>query len=407
MKQRTLRTALLALTTVAALATTALTPVYAATPAPRAPGHGHEATRAALRQLVEAGRIPGVAAEVRDGKERWFGSAGAADVDTGRKRSVHDRFRAASITKPFIATVLLQLEAEGQLSLDDTVDTWLPGLVRGNGNDGRAITVRRLLNHTSGLPSHTGDREFQTNSSGSGFPQHRYDNHTPEELVAIALKYPPVAAPGEKASYSNTNYVLAGMVIEAVTGHPYADEVKHRIIEPLRLRGTSFPGSDASMPDPHPVAYSRLHDPAPDAPIHDATEQNMTWLGASGDMISTLGDLNTFQHALMRGQLLPRAQMRELLDAVPTGDGFAFGLGVETITLSCGVPVVGKTGRTNGSMSATVSTRDGGHRLTFNMNGDWLADGALYVNVIEAEFCGKIPAPADRRHGALPAALAE
>ncbi|KOT61486.1 MULTISPECIES: serine hydrolase domain-containing protein [Streptomyces] len=405
MKQRTLRTALLALTTVAALATTALTPVYAATPAPQAPGH--EATRAALRQLVEAGRIPGVAAEVRDGKERWFGSAGVADVDTGRKRSVHDRFRAASITKPFIATVLLQLEAEGQLSLDDTVDTWLPGLVRGNGNDGRTITVRRLLNHTSGLPSHTGDREFQTNSSGSGFPKHRYDNHTPEELVAIALKYPPVAAPGEKASYSNTNYVLAGMVIEAVTGNPYADEVERRIIEPLRLRGTSFPGSDASMPDPHPVAYSRLHDPAPDAPIHDATEQNMTWLGASGDMISTLGDLNTFQRALLRGELLPRAQMRELLDAVPAGDGFAFGLGVETITLSCGVPVVGKTGRTNGSMSATVSTRDGGHRLTFNMNGDWLADGALYVNVIEAEFCGKIPAPADRRSGALPAALAE
>ncbi|WP_030673994.1 serine hydrolase [Streptomyces rimosus] len=407
MKQRTLRTAFLALTAAAALAGTSSAPVYAAAPAPQAPGHGHEATRTALRQLVDAGRIPGVAAEVRNGKERWFGSAGVADVDTGRRRSGDDHFRAASITKPFIATVLLQLAGEGALSLDDTVDKWLPGLVRGNGNDGRMITVRQLLNHTSGLPSHTGDREFQTNASGSGFPEHRYDDHTPEELVAVALKYPPVAAPGVKASYSNTNYVLAGMVIQAVTGETYADEATRRIIEPLRLRGTKFPGSDASMSAPHPVAYSRLHDPAPDAPVHDATEQNMTWLGASGDLISTLGDLNTFQRALLRGELLHREQMRELLDVVPAGDGFAFGLGVETTTLSCGVPVVGKTGRTNGSMSATVATRDGGHRLTFNMNGDWLADGALYLNVIEAEFCGRIPAPADRSHGVRPPALAE
>ncbi|MEU7187882.1 serine hydrolase domain-containing protein [Streptomyces sp. NPDC045369] len=400
MTQRTVRTVLTALATTAAVGVPGSAPAYAAESA--APGHGHvhghahghAATQEALRRLVDVAGLPGVAAEVRDGGQRWFGSAGVADTGTGRARSADDRFRAASITKPFIATVLLQLEAERRLRLDDTVETWLPGLVRGRGNDGRTITLRQLLHHTSGLPDFTEDPDFRTNSSGSRFPEHRYDNHTPQELVAIAMTYPPTSAPGTRARYSNTNFVLAGLVIEKVTGRSYAREVTRRVIEPLKLRGTSFPGSRATMPDPHPVAYTRLHDPAPDAPVHDATEQNMTWLGAAGDMISTLGDLNRFHRALLGGALLPRAQMTELLSEVPAGEGVGFGLGVETAVLSCGVQVVGKTGRTNGSMSFSLGTRDGGHQLTLNMNGDWLTDETLYVNVIEAEFCGKASAPA-------------
>ncbi|GGX34960.1 serine hydrolase domain-containing protein [Streptomyces lomondensis] len=387
MEQRAARTVSYALAV--ALSTGA---VAVAPPAHAArPEHGHEATRAALRDLVEKGGLPGVAAKVRDSEGSWFAEAGHADTGTGRKRSPGDHFRGASITKTFVATVLLQLEAEGRLSLDDTVERWLPGLVRGNGYDGNRITLRGLLNHTSGIANYTDDPAFLHNAAGPGFPEHRYDTHTPEDLVAIALKHPPVNEPGAAASYSNTNFVLAGMVIEKATGRFYAQEVTRRILRPLKLRGTSFPGTSPHMPKPHPVGYSRLHQGAPDAPIHDATEQNMTWLGAAGDVISTSGDLNRFQRALIQGELLPPKQMKAMLDEVPTGDGLGFGLGVEVATLSCGVGVVGKTGRTNGSLSAMFGTRDGKHQLTFNVNGDWLPDPSLYIGVIEAEFCGKAP----------------
>ncbi|UQA96916.1 serine hydrolase domain-containing protein [Streptomyces halobius] len=405
MKQRATRTPLLALAVAAAVGAATLAPsAYAAQS-----DHGHNATRAALRDLVEKGELPGAAAKVRDSKGSWFGASGYADTATGRKRSAGDHFRGASITKTFVATVLLQLEAEGRLSLDDTVESWLPGLVQGNGYDGSKITLRRLLNHTSGMADYTADPAFVHNAAGPGFPEHRYDTHTPEELVAIALKYPPQPDPERAPLYSNTNYVIAGMVIEKATGHSYGQEAIRRIIQPLKLHGTSFPGTAPEMPDPHPVGYSRLHQDAPDAKIHDATRQNMTWLGAAGDVISTSGDLNRFQRALMRGKLLPPAQMKEMLDEVPAGEGIGYGLGVEFATLSCGVKVVGKSGRTNGSLSAMVGTEDGKHQLTFHINGDWLRDGSLYVNVIEAEFCGAVPATTGTSSsptGQLPGSLA-
>ncbi|MFB7928463.1 serine hydrolase domain-containing protein [Streptomyces sp. NPDC056039] len=387
MKQRTARTVSLALAVALSTGTAALAPSAHAAQS----GHGHEATRTALRDLVAKGGLPGVAAKVRDGEESWSAAYGHADTGTGRKRSPSDHFRGASITKTFVATVLLQLEAEGRLSLDDTVESWLPGLVRGNGYDGNQITLRRLLNHTSGIANYTDDPAFLHGAAGPGFPEHRYDTHTPEELVAIALKYPPLPEPEKAPVYSNTNFVIAGMVIEKATGRSYAKEITRRVIRPLKLRGTSFPGASPKMPKPHPVAYSRLHEEAPDAAIHDATEQNMTWLGAAGDVISTSGDLNRFQRALIKGKVLPPAQLKKMLDEVPSGQGLGFGLGVEFAELSCGVKVVGKTGRTNGSLSAMVGTQDGEHQLTFNINGDWLPDPSLYVGVIEAEFCGKVP----------------
>ncbi|MER7407628.1 serine hydrolase domain-containing protein [Streptomyces sp. NPDC000070] len=392
MKQRASRTVSFGLAVALAAGTAALTPsAHAAQPQ-----RGHEATRTALRDLVDKGGLPGVAAKVRDGKGSWFAEAGHADTGTGRERSPGDHFRGASITKTFVATVLLQLEAEGRLSLDDTVERWLPGLVRGNGYDGDKITLRQLLNHTSGIANYTDDPAFLHDAAGPGFPQHRYDTHTPQELVAIALTYPPLPDPEKTPVYSNTNFVIAGMVIEKATGRSYAQEITRRIIRPLKLRGTSFPGTSPHMPKPHPVGYSRLHQEAPDAPIHDATEHNMTWLGAAGDVISTSGDLNRFQRSLIKGELLPRKQMAEMLDEVPAGGGLGYGLGVEFAQLSCGVKVVGKSGRTNGSLSAMVGTQDGKHQLTFNINGDWLADPSLYINVIEAEFCGRVPSRTDK-----------
>ncbi|MEV0993097.1 serine hydrolase domain-containing protein [Streptomyces sp. NPDC049949] len=392
MKLRSLGTASLALTLAAFVSAAVPTPTAYAANAGRG-GVGHGATRAAVRALVESGGLPGAAAHVQEGRAGWFTAAGHADTATGRERSPGEHFRVASIAKTFVATVLLQLEAEGRLRMDDTVERWLPGLLRGNGHDGSTITLRQLLNHTSGIADYTDDPAFVHDAAGPGFPEHRYDSHTPGELVAIALRYPPKPDPRTAPSYSNTNFVIAGMVIERVSGRSYADEVTRRVIRPLKLRGTSFPGTAPQMPKPHPVGYSRLHRSEPDAEIHDATEQNMTWLGAAGDVISTGGDLNRFQRALMGGELLGPAQMKQMLDEVPAGEGFGYGLGVEFATLSCGVKVVGKSGRTNGSLSGMFATPDGHHRLTFNANGDWLRDGSLYLGVIEAEFCGKTGPP--------------
>ncbi|MEU4464190.1 serine hydrolase domain-containing protein [Streptomyces sp. NPDC024017] len=393
MKQRVARTVSIALAVALSAGTAALAPAAQAAE----PKHGHEATRTALRALVEQGGLPGVAAKVRDEKGSWFGQSGYADTGTGRKRSAGEHFRGASITKPFVATVLLQLDAEGRLDLDDTVERWLPGLLRGNGYDGGKVTLRQLLNHTSGIANYNDDPDFSHATTGLGFPEHRYDTYTPEELVAIALKTPAQPDPESRPSYSNTNFVLAGMVVEKATGHSYAQEITRRIIRPLKLRGTSFPGTSPHMPKPHPVGYSRLdQDATPDAEIHDATEQNMTWLGAAGDVISTSGDLNRFQRALVKGELLPPQQTKEMFEEVPAGHGLGYGLGVEFAQLSCGVKVVGKSGSTNGSLSAMVGTQDGEHQLTFNVNGDWLQDSSLYVNVVEAEFCGRIPARTDQ-----------
>ncbi|RPE43900.1 D-alanyl-D-alanine carboxypeptidase [Streptomyces sp. Ag109_O5-1] len=244
-------------TTLVAATALALSAALAA-PALAAPAAGHSATRKAVEAAVAAG-VTGVTATARDAHGTWSTTAGVGNTRTGAPRSPDDRFRVGSITKTFVATVLLQLEAEGRLSLDDTVDKWLPGVVTGNGNDGRRITVRRLLNHTSGIFNYTADDDFgRTYFLADGFFKHRYDTLTPAALVAIAMKHKPAFAPGTSWAYSNTNYVLAGMVIKAVTGRSYAEEITNRLIRPLRLTGTSLPGTRTTVPRPSSRAYSKL-----------------------------------------------------------------------------------------------------------------------------------------------------
>ncbi|MFE6776864.1 serine hydrolase domain-containing protein [Streptomyces sp. NPDC057702] len=353
--------------------------------AARASSHG--ATRDALDGLVRAG-IPGVAAETRtaDGK-RWFGSAGYADTGARRERTAGDHFRAGSITKTFMATVLLQLEAEGRIGLDDPVETWLPGVVRGEGYDARKISVRQMLNHTSGIHDSVETPEWRETMNGPGFLQHRFDVKTPEDIVAMALRHPAYFKPGGGWHYSNTNYVLAGMVIERVTGDRYARQAERRIIRPLGLRHTSFPGTVTTLPIPHPVGYSTLYATDPGPEVYDATEYSPTWSGATGELISTSGDLNAFFRALNRGALLPRAQQRAMFTTVETGQHYRYGLGLIARDLSCGRTVWGHDGIVWGSLTGSATTRDGAHALTFQLNGDWLADGAPYEKVFEAEFC--------------------
>ncbi|MBI0315921.1 beta-lactamase family protein, partial [Streptomyces javensis] len=172
--------------------------------------------------------------------------SGVGDLGTGRPVPRNGYVRIGSTTKSFVATVLLQLVGEGRLSLDDTVDRWLPGVVNGHGNDGRRITLRQLLQHTSGLPDYIGD--VVPGPSAAGYRRHRWTTHTSGERVALAMRHPPSFEPGTGWKYSNTNYLLVGMVIEAVTGHAWEQEVQDRIVRPLRLTHTLAPGNWPLLP---------------------------------------------------------------------------------------------------------------------------------------------------------------
>ncbi|MEU9989717.1 serine hydrolase domain-containing protein [Streptomyces sp. NPDC048045] len=347
-------------------------------------GDGHPATRRAIEAAVRAG-VPGVTATEKDAHGTWSATAGVGDLHTGAPRSTADRYRVGSITKTFVSTVLLQLEAEGRLSLDDTVDHWLPGVVRGHGHDGRRITVRQVLNHTSGIYGYTADDGFARDYfTKDGFFAHRYDTLTPLGLVAIAMKHEPDFAPGTSWKYSNTNYVVAGMVIEKVTGHSYATEITRRIIDPLHLTATSLPGTRVTVPRPSSRAYSKFTDPA--GPAYDATNLNPSIASSAGEMISDSADLDRFYGALLRGELLPPKQLKEMKTTVKTGGSpnTGYGLGLIDTALTCGVHVWGHDGGIHGSQSAAVVTADGRHALALNFNGDWSGDA---LAVIEGEFC--------------------
>ncbi|HEY9368516.1 serine hydrolase domain-containing protein [Streptomyces sp.] len=382
---RPVRTALAAATVVAALTATALAPASALAAerdADRAARPDHTATQQALEAQVAAG-VPGAVAQARVGRASWTGTAG--------ERRGNQRFRVGSITKTFVSTVLLQLQAEGRLDLDDPVEKHLPGVVRGNGHDGRKITVRQLLNHTSGINSYTEDADFVAKVFGPGFFTHRYDTWTPEQLVAIAMTHKPDFEPGTSWNYSNTNFVLAGMVVEKVTGRPYGKAVERRILKPLKLRATSVPGTSPAMPKPSGRAYSTLSRD-PNAPVHDVTELNPSLAGAAGEMISDSNDLQTFYRALLKGRLLPPAELKEMTTTVPVSPDFpdySYGLGLSRQKLSCGKEVWGHGGGIHGSSSQAQVTRDGEHSVALNLNADWTGDAEA---VLEAEFCGKLPA---------------
>ncbi|MFI6338651.1 serine hydrolase domain-containing protein [Streptomyces sp. NPDC050535] len=327
-----------------------------ASPAPGGSNPAARATDAALALLVARGKAPAAALLAQDDSGSRF-----ADAGHGIGRS--DHFRAGSVTKTFIATVVLQLAAEHRLSLSDTVDAHLPGLVSGAGNDGAGLTLRALLTHTSGL------YDFTADTSGT-VPV------TPLQAVHIALTHPPAAVPGQYA-YSNTNYVLLGMIIEQVTGNSYATEAERRILTPLRLTGTSFPGARTALPAPHGRAY------ATDG--SDVTELDPRVAGAAGELVTTLTDLDRFYAALLAGELLPPGHLREMLDT-RTAHG-SYGMGLYPVKLPCGTTVWGHNGRISGSYVRTAATVDGRRVLTFRVNTDGIADPDLEPALLAAEFC--------------------
>ncbi|RKN46714.1 class A beta-lactamase-related serine hydrolase [Streptomyces hoynatensis] len=294
--------------------------------------------------------------------------SGVADLD-GRDPVHHDAYyRIGSDTKTFVAVVALQLVAEGTLHLDDTVEEWLPGVVSGNGNDGSRITLRNLLQHTSGLADYTdvlfGDPATLT---PEGFREGRFTARTLEEEVALATTRPPgwlpdAEAPGSETrwSYSNTNYVLAGLIVEKATGHPWEQEVNDRIIEPLGLRHTMTMGTSAYVPQPTATAYTRFPG------REELTDTTLSVDGGpDGGIVSTTDDMNSFLRALMNGTLLPAEQLAQMRTTVPApgmggSDEARYGLGIAWRPAEgCDAGVWFHGGTSFGTVSEEVVTPDG------------------------------------------------
>ncbi|MDN3351978.1 serine hydrolase domain-containing protein [Actinomadura sp. DC4] len=313
-------------------------------------------------------------------------TGGVADLTTRRPVSPYGYFRIASVTKTFVATVILQLAGEGRLSLSDTVSRWLPGVVSGNGNDGQAISVRQLLQHTSGIHD-----DYPDFTSAEDFYRHRYDVSTPEQTVARATRHHPDFPPGSHWNYSNTGYVLLGMIIQRVTGHSWHEEVRSRIVRPLGLAHTFLPGS-ATLPWPHAESYQRFQ---PSEPLVDVTEQ--TGVGDNGEagLVSTTADLNRFFRALLGGRLLPAAQLAQMKRTVPVGaeweplmPGARDGLGLFSRPLSCGGVYWGHEGGDSGWITAVGVTADGRRGVTVSLTGVLAEspDDVMHVERAESEL---------------------
>ncbi|WP_067226410.1 serine hydrolase [Streptomyces sp. NBRC 109706] len=327
-----------------------------------------EVLDASLAAVPEAG-VPGAFAAASVGDDRWSGAAGVADTRTGRPTRPELRQRVASVTKTFVSVAVLQQVAEGNIELDAPVGRYLPaGTLPQELAD--TVTVRMLLNHTSGIGDYVVPA-FPSLIEGStrSLHEHRFRRIAPEELVALGLTVPATGTPGEGHSYSNTNYVLAGLLLGEVTGMPAERYITERVIEPAGLRDTAFPES-AVIRGPHPRMYSTLHG-MQERP-RDYSIYDMSYVSTAGSLVTTMADLNAFQAALFGGELLPDEQVAEMLQTVPVEDENgavvgAYGLGVYPITLSCDT-FWGHDGVVWGASTLAFSSADGESQAAIGYN---------------------------------------
>ncbi|MFJ4741532.1 serine hydrolase domain-containing protein [Streptomyces sp. NPDC088775] len=343
----------IAMSGAAALAAAAVLPAPRATASPATlPPLDPTALRAAIGDLEHP---PSTAAQLRVGGTagQWYGTSGVADLGSRRPVTAQDKVRVGSITKVFVATVVLQLVAEGRVGLDTPVRRVLPGLLP---DRFAAVTVAHLLNHTSGFPDHVGIPEPAT---AEEVFRHRFDHWTPREWAATAMHGPLKFAPGTCQEYRGINYVLASLIIDKVTGRPYDDAVEARILRPLGLTHTVVPGDDPRVHGRHVHGYLAMADGS----LRDITTCDRSAARGEGDIVSTTGDVDGMLAALFSGELLP-PELSELLFTLPPddvrmldGSPARYSTGLQQATVN-GVTLWGKTGETYGYKNAAFSTRD-------------------------------------------------
>ncbi|MFF5535309.1 serine hydrolase domain-containing protein [Streptomyces cinerochromogenes] len=363
--RRTRRSLLLATAVVTALAAGPLAAPAFAAPAPPASaptttGPDTEALSAAIAGLPDRDVTAALLRVGGDGS--WRGTAGVRDVRSEAPALENGRFRAGSVTKVVTASIVLQLAAEGRIDLDGTVQHYLPGLLT---KDFAPITVRQLLNYTSGL--RPGASLGDTVEEGYA---HRFETLTPRQVVADSVAQGPAYAPGTRQTYGNIHYTVLGMLIEKVTGDSYAHQAEVRIFRPLGMRHSSFPvGGDPRIHGPHNRGYDWI-----DGRLVDVTDWNMTDRFAAGDLISTTADLERLLVGLFRGRVVPEPQLREMF-TLPDVPGAQYGAALERFEVN-GKVIWGKTGSRPGYTAVIAATRDLSRTLVYSVNStDAKGDG--------------------------------
>jgi D-alanyl-D-alanine carboxypeptidase len=323
-------------------------------------------TRASLRQQLGAlaaadGGPPGAVVTLRRGSTTTVLTTGVSDVATGRQPRATDHMRIASVAKAYNGAVILRLVARGRLRLGSTIGEVLPGMPRA----WHGVTVRRMLNHTSGLPDYTRSEAFreQFQTDPEGFVR-------PAKIIGWVRREPLVFPPGRRYEYSNTDNIVLGLMAQAVTGRPYGRLLRRFVFRPLGLRETSFP---VTVPLPRPFLHGYLTEPgSPPEDVSTLLSPSGAW--ASGAIVSTPFELNRFVRGLLGSRLFPRALQRKQLRFVaggqssPPGPGAnSAGLAVFRYRTRCGT-VYGHTGNFPGYVQFAAATRDGRRAVTTSLN---------------------------------------
>jgi D-alanyl-D-alanine carboxypeptidase len=337
----------------------------AALGAARAPDHSQAGTSRAtavlqrqLHALVRAG-VPGAVLLVKDGQSWVRLAAGTSDIAAGTPMRVRDRFKIGSVTKTFVATVVLQLAGEGRLRLDAPVGRWLPHVIP-NANH---ITVRELLRHQTGLFDYFEDpRSTAPYLAGNlGYVW------KPRALVRIATLHPPLFPPGSAISYSNTNYIVLGLLVQRVTGHSLRRELRARIFRPLHLHATRFPTSQRFGTR---LAHGYLWS---DGQRQDLSQVSQSLAWAAGGVVASAGDVARFYRGLLGGRLTSRTLLRQMQATVPFAPGVGYGLGILSVKTPCGT-LWGHDGSFAGYLTDALSSASGRHQMVLLMNQNTFDD---------------------------------
>ena len=323
-----------------------------------APSKGEaESLKARAQGLVEAG-YPAALAAVSDSKGESAGVAvGKGNLETGQAPPMDGEVRVGSNTKTFVAVVVMQMVQEGKVGLDEPIETYLPGLIKGEGIDGSKITVRQLLQHTSGLPEYA-DTYRSSNAEVIENMQHYVP---PRDLLDTALGKPAAFEPGTQWKYTNTNYIVLGILIERVSQRPVGEQIDQRIVKKLGLSHTYLPGNgEKKLHGPHPQGYYL----SAEGKLEDMTDLDTSLAWAAGGMVSTPSELNTFFQAVLDGRLLTQASIDEMKNGAVDasshlGSGRVYGLGLVGTSLTCGGTSWGHGGDIDGYHTGNAVGPDG------------------------------------------------
>ncbi|GAB3110111.1 serine hydrolase domain-containing protein [Streptomyces calidiresistens] len=329
---------------------------------------------AAIENVHRAG-MPGLFAEVRDGDRVWLGAAGVADVATGRPVTAGMRHRVGSITKTFTAAAVLQQVEAGRIGLDTPVGRYLPKLVPGERGD--AITVRMLINHTSGLAeylpyAYPSLKPFPAlaETGPRSLDDHRFTRFDPTELIEMGVAAPAVGAPGGAPGvYSNTNYLLLGRLLEQVTGTTAEQYITRNVIERAGLRDTELPAGPY-VDGPHSHLYEAwfgMIDPPRDYSVYD-----MSWVGPAASLLSTVADLNRFYGMLLAGEIVSPSSLAQMQRTGPVisqeGKMIHYGLGLHPMEGSGEGTFWGHGGTVWGGGALAMTRADGKRQMAVAVN---------------------------------------